>query len=118
MAINYPVRNTGDRILDQIQRESRDASNRTEGDLGTVAGKLRLIGPDNPATGELLKDVSLTSTPTDFAHTLGREPVGAILVLSDTAAVFMTPAVGDTPKSNVSLEVNVAGPVIANVWVF
>jgi len=65
--------------------------------------------------GVLLKGLDVTTTATDFAHGLGREPVGYFIVKAN-AQVTVFDTVSTTPK--VALKLTGSTTATINLWVF
>lgn len=94
---------TGDDALDGIQR-------RTEEAFGGVLDNLSAGIADNV----ILSDITLAPTPATFEHSLGRIPIGAIVIVADVT----TSLIVDLSESN-SSEISLAGvAAVVTVLVF
>ena len=80
----------------------------------TAAFAQQLIG--NPILdGNLLEDLAVTTTATDFSHGLGRKPLGYILVKA-SAGVTLFDTESTTP--NVTLKLTASASSTISIWVF
>jgi hypothetical protein len=65
--------------------------------------------------GNLIEDVSLSTTATEVAHGLGREPVGYFIVKAN-AAVDVYDTTSTTPK--VTIKLTASTTATCNIWIF
>jgi hypothetical protein len=74
----------------------------------------QLIG--NPLLdGNLLKDIAVSVTATEFAHGLGRKPQGYIVVKASTG-VTLSDSASLTPNTTIKLTASASSTV--SIWVF
>ena len=65
--------------------------------------------------GNLIKDVSVSTTAIELAHGLGREPVGYIVIKS-SAGVTLFDSTSLTPK--VTIKLTASASATCNIWIF
>ncbi len=65
--------------------------------------------------GRILKDIAVSTTATEFAHGLGRAPVGYITIKAD-ANVTIYDTTSTTPKSTIKL--TASGSATISLWIF
>lgn len=92
--------NTGDRDLTLVQ--------------DNVANTFNPLTRVPIIDGELLTEIALGTAPTRLAHTLGRKPLGYIIVgLNHAATIFGT----ESDSRLITLTASANGTV-ANIWIF
>ena len=99
-----PQLNSGDRVLDQVQRYAQDALRKMFATVPIINGKM-------------LKDIALTGEAKTIQHTLGRAYMGWFVVRQNADAGVWEPF-QNNPKPDVNLVLKASLPVTVSLWVF
>jgi hypothetical protein len=113
MARGFAKVSTGNVDVNRVEEKIRTALRR---DISSVESSISSI-QEGPGGGVLIEDVTLTTTPTDFRHGLGRVWKGYQVVKTDTDIGIPVSGNSADNKQYINLTGSAATATVS-IWVF